>query len=625
MKLKIAASWDSTYIEDLYLPYKPRRRTRAEAARSKGLEPLAKIIMAQRDTQVDVSRFLTADVTTEEDALAGACDIIAEWVSEDTRSRNRLRILFEKTGVISSKVVKGKETEGAKYRDYFDFSEPLRRCSSHRLLAMRRGEADGILRVDISPCDDAVDSIARYFVKGDTPKSELVRKAVSDAYSRLLKPSIENEFASLSKREADLEAIEVFAANLRGLLLSPPLGAQSMIAIDPGFRTGCKLVVLDAQGSMLHHDTIYPHGKSDQRVYAEMQLLRLFSRYDIHVVAIGSGTAGRETRQFIEEIDMGAPLDIYMVNEDGASVYSASEIARREFPDHDVTVRGAVSIGRRLMDPLSELVKIDPKSLGVGQYQHDVDQSLLKKKLATVTESCVNNVGVNLNVASAELLAYVSGLGPALANNIVVYRKDNGAFSRRSDLLKVPRLGAKAYEQCAGFLRIPGADNPLDNSAVHPERYKLVERIAKDLGCTTRDLVGKPDLRSRIHLADYIGEDVGMETLADIMKELEKPGRDPRQQLAKFTFEDSISDIEDVKEGMLLPGIIANVTNFGCFVDLGIKTKGLVHVSQLSERRVNDPKQVVRVQQYVTVKVIGVDLERKRISLSMKGVPQDSY
>ena len=586
---------------------------------------MAKIIMAQRDTQVDVSRFLTADVTTEEDALAGACDIIAEWVSEDTRSRNRLRILFEKTGVISSKVVKGKETEGAKYRDYFDFSEPLRRCSSHRLLAMRRGEADGILRVDISPCDDAVDSIARYFVKGDTPKSELVRKAVSDAYSRLLKPSIENEFASLSKREADLEAIEVFAANLRGLLLSPPLGAQSMIAIDPGFRTGCKLVVLDAQGSMLHHDTIYPHGKSDQRVYAEMQLLRLFSRYDIHVVAIGSGTAGRETRQFIEEIDMGAPLDIYMVNEDGASVYSASEIARREFPDHDVTVRGAVSIGRRLMDPLSELVKIDPKSLGVGQYQHDVDQSLLKKKLATVTESCVNNVGVNLNVASAELLAYVSGLGPALANNIVVYRKDNGAFSRRSDLLKVPRLGAKAYEQCAGFLRIPGADNPLDNSAVHPERYKLVERIAKDLGCTTRDLVGKPDLRSRIHLADYIGEDVGMETLADIMKELEKPGRDPRQQLAKFTFEDSISDIEDVKEGMLLPGIIANVTNFGCFVDLGIKTKGLVHVSQLSERRVNDPKQVVRVQQYVTVKVIGVDLERKRISLSMKGVPQDSY
>ncbi len=625
LKLKIAASWDSTYIEDLYLPYKPRRRTRAEAARSKGLEPLAKIIMAQRDTQVDVSRFLTADVTTEEDALAGACDIIAEWVSEDTRSRNRLRILFEKTGVISSKVVKGKETEGAKYRDYFDFSEPLRRCSSHRLLAMRRGEADGILRVDISPCDDAVDSIARYFVKGATPKSELVRKAVSDAYSRLLKPSIENEFASLSKREADLEAIEVFAANLRGLLLSPPLGARSMIAIDPGFRTGCKLVVLDAQGSMLHHDTIYPHGKSDQRVYAEMQLLRLFSRYDIHVVAIGSGTAGRETRQFIEEIDMGTPLDIYMVNEDGASVYSASEIARREFPDHDVTVRGAVSIGRRLMDPLSELVKIDPKSLGVGQYQHDVDQSLLKKKLATVTESCVNNVGVNLNVASAELLAYVSGLGPALANNIVVYRKDNGAFSRRSDLLKVPRLGAKAYEQCAGFLRIPGADNPLDNSAVHPERYKLVERIAKDLGCTTRDLVGKPDLRSRIHLADYIGEDVGMETLADIMKELEKPGRDPRQQLAKFTFEDSISDIEDVKEGMLLPGIIANVTNFGCFVDLGIKTKGLVHVSQLSERRVNDPKQVVRVQQYVTVKVIGVDLERKRISLSMKGVPQDSY
>lgn len=354
-------------------------------------------------------------------------------------------------------------------------------------------------------------------------------------------------------------------------------------------------------------------------------MLRLFSRYDIHVVAIGSGTAGRETRQFIEEIDMGTPLDIYMVNEDGASVYSASEIARREFPDHDVTVRGAVSIGRRLMDPLSELVKIDPKSLGVGQYQHDVDQSLLKKKLATVTESCVNNVGVNLNVASAELLAYVSGLGPALANNIVVYRMDNGAFSRRSDLLKVPRLGAKAYEQCAGFLRIPGADNPLDNSAVHPERYKLVERIAKDLGCTTRDLVGKPDLRSRIHLADYIGEDVGMETLADIMKELEKPGRDPRQQLAKFTFEDSISDIEDVKEGMLLPGIIANVTNFGCFVDLGIKTKGLVHVSQLSERRVNDPKQVVRVQQYVTVKVIGVDLERKRISLSMKGVPQDSY
>lgn len=623
LRIRIGQTWDSVEIEDIYLPFKPKRKTRAEAARAKGLEPLARIIMAQRDTPLDAAKFVTGEVTGADDALKGAKDIIAEWINEDSRARNRLRMLFTKTAVISSKVVKNKMSEGSKYRDYFDFSEPLRRCSSHRLLAMRRGESEGILRIDISPAADAVASLERMFVRGQGEKSRLVSEAVRDAYGRLLKPSIENEFAALSKREADKEAIEVFATNLKGLLLAPPLGARRLMAIDPGFRTGCKVVVLDSNGSLLHHDTIFPHGKTDQRVYAEMQMLKMLDRYDLHIIAIGSGTAGRETRQFAEEVTEGMDMDIYMVNEDGASVYSASEVARREFPDYDVTVRGAVSIGRRLMDPLSELVKIDPKAIGVGQYQHDVDQAMLRQKLKSVTESCVNRVGVNLNVASRELLTYVSGLGEALAGNIIDYRNSHGEFKSRAELKKVPRLGAKAFEQCAGFLRIPGAANPLDNSAVHPERYALVARIARDLGLETGALIGDSSVRDRVKDEAYLDADMGAETLSDIFSELEKPGRDPRPKLSKFAFDESITDIDDVREGMVLPGIVANVTRFGCFVELGIKTKGLVHVSQLADRRVTDPSEIVRVQQHVQVKVIGVDMERGRIALSMKGVAQD--
>lgn len=620
LREQVEACWDATALEDIYLPYKPKRRTRAEMARQRGLEPLAKIIMSQRRDLTDLNRFLNEEVPDTDAAITGASDIIAEWVNEDTRSRSMMRNIFARTAMISSKVIKGKEAEGAKFRDYFDFSEPLRHCTSHRLLAMRRGENEGILRIDISPADHAPDKLKRIYVKHDAPCSQIVADAVDDAFKRLLKPSIENEFAGISKREADIEAIEVFEANLRGLLLAPPLGARQLMAIDPGFRTGCKTVILDKQGNLLYHDTIYPHGKQDARVYAEMQVLRMVERYDVSTVAIGSGTAGRETREFFEELELG--LDIYMVNEDGASVYSASEVARREFPDKDVTVRGAVSIGRRLMDPLSELVKIDPKSIGVGQYQHDVDQTLLRKKLDSVTMSCVNSVGVNLNTAGRELLSYVSGLGPALADNIVSYRREHGDFPDRKTLLKVPRLGAKAFEQSAGFLRIPNAANPLDNSAVHPESYGLVERMARDLHSTTLELMRNAELRMAIKPERYVSEEVGIETLRDILKELEKPGRDPRPQLKKFQFAEGIETIDDLREGMVLPGLVANVTNFGCFVDLGIKTKGLVHVSQLAERRVTNPHNVVKVQQPVTVKVIGIDYERGRIALSMKGVSQ---
>lgn len=620
LKVQIENCWDATALEDLYLPYKPKRRTRAEMARQRGLEPLAKIIMSQRRELSGLDRFMNEEVTDADAAVAGASDIIAEWVNEDTRSRSMMRNVFARTAKITSKVIKGKEAEGAKFRDYFDFSEPLRHCTSHRLLAMRRGESEGILRIDISPADYALDKLKRIYVREGAPCSQIVAEAVDDAFKRLLKPSIENEFAGISKREADIEAIEVFEANLRGLLLAAPLGARQLMAIDPGFRTGCKTVILDKQGNLLYHDTIYPHGKQDARVYAEMQVLRMVERFDVSTVAIGSGTAGRETREFIEELELG--LDIYMVNEDGASVYSASEVARREFPDKDVTVRGAVSIGRRLMDPLSELVKIDPKSIGVGQYQHDVDQMLLRKKLDSVTMSCVNSVGVNLNTAGRELLSYVSGLGPALADNIVSYRREHGDFPDRKTLLKVPRLGAKAFEQSAGFLRIPNAANPLDNSAVHPESYGLVERMARDLHSTTFELMRNAELRMAIKPERYVSEQVGIETLRDILKELEKPGRDPRPQLKKFQFAEGIETIDDLREGMVLPGLVANVTNFGCFVDLGIKTKGLVHVSQLAERRVTNPHNVVKVQQPVTVKVIGIDYERGRIALSMKGVSQ---
>ncbi len=619
---KISSCWDAAVIEDLYLPYKPKRRTRAEVAREKGLEPLAKIVMAQSDSALDVARFLSETVESEDDAKQGAKDIIAQWVNEDSRVRASLRVSFEKTASIICSVIKGKESDAQKYRNYFSVREPLRRCSSHRLLAMRRGQQEGFLRVKIEPAPESLSRIERYFLKGSGEKSQLVKEAIADAYDRLLCPSIENEFAALTKRAADLQAIEVFATNLRGLLLASPLGARAMMAIDPGIRTGCKVVILDAQGALLHYDTIFPHSSRDKMVYAEMQVLKMLDRYQVKVIAIGSGTAGRETREFIEELQPGEDIEIYMVNEDGASVYSASEVARREFPNHDVTVRGAVSIGRRLMDPLSELVKIDPKSIGVGQYQHDVDQSLLRAKLKSVTESCVNLVGVNLNTAGRELLTHVSGIGPALADSIVKFRNEHGPFNSRRELLKVPRLGAKAYEQCAGFLRIPGADNPLDNSAVHPERYDLVKRMASDLQTDLNTLLRDKETRTRIDLSKYQDDTTGMDTLIDILAELERPGRDPRPRLKQFSFDKSISSIEDLQAGMILPGRVANVTDFGCFVDLGIKIKGLVHVSRLSDKRVKNPGKVVKVQQEVRVKVLDVDLERGRISLSMQGVEQ---
>ncbi len=620
---KIVSSWNASEIEDLYLPFKPKRRTRAEAARQKGLEPLAKIIMAQHDSPLRTDAFISQDVPDEAEAIRGAEDIIAQWVNEDSRARASLRTSFERTAIISCHVTKGKETEAQKYRNYFDVKEPLRRCSSHRLLAMRRGEQEGLLKVAISPAPESCSRIKRIFVKGNGEKSAIVARAVEDAYARLLCPSIENEFAAISKRNADLQAIDVFASNLRQLLLSPPLGSRGLMAIDPGIRTGCKVVILDAQGNLIHNDTIYPHASRDKMVYAEMQLLKMIDRYEVRVIAIGNGTAGRETREFIEALDPGEDVEIYMVNEDGASVYSASEVARREFPDYDVTVRGAVSIGRRLMDPLSELVKIDPKSIGVGQYQHDVDQGLLRSKLESVTESCVNLVGVNVNTASRELLTFVSGIGPALASRIVDYRREHGPFASRAELTNVPRLGAKAYEQCAGFLRIPDGNNPLDNSAVHPERYRLVERMATDIGSDLRSILSDKSARDRIELQKYVDDNTGIETLEDILAELEKPGRDPRPTLRQFSFDNSINSISDLHEGMILPGKIANITDFGCFVDLGIKTKGLVHVSKMAVKRVRDPHSLVRIHQEVIVKVIEVDVDRGRIGLSMKDVPQN--
>lgn len=615
-------SWDINEIEDIYLPFKPKRKTRAESARQKGLEPLAKEIFRQDNHIPDFAKYLNNEVSDKSEALSGAKDIIAEWISENATCRNRLRQIFAKTAVISSKVVKGKESDGKKYRDYFDFSQSLQRCSSHRLLAIRRGESEGILKVAITPADYAEDKLKPIFLHGNSQKSAWVSEALHDSFTRLLKPSIENEFASISKRDADLDAIEVFATNLRSLLLSSPLGQCRVLAIDPGFRTGCKVVCLDSEGNLLHNMTIFPHGNEDNRVYAEMQLLKCVDQFDIEAIAIGSGTAGRETRDFIGDLGLDNSISIFMVNEDGASVYSASPVAREEFPDHDVTVRGAVSIGRRLMDPLSELVKIDPKSIGVGQYQHDVDQKLLKKKLDVVTESCVNLVGVNLNTASRQLLSYVSGLGASLASNIVEYRKQNGAFKSREELKNVPRLGAKAFEQSAAFLKIVDAENPLDNTAVHPERYNLVSRIAKNNKLTVRQLIEDKALRDSIDISSYIGSDVGVETLTDIMNELSKPGRDPRNRLKKFSFDETISSIEDLRQGMILPGIVSNVTNFGCFVDLGIKTKGLVHISQLNDKPVKNPHNLVKVQQQIMVKVLDIDLDRDRIALSMKGVTQ---
>lgn len=626
LRRRIDGCWDATELEDIYLPYKPKRKTRAEAARQKGLEPLAAWLMLQRGNALDayVKNFVKGEVKNEEDALKGARDIIAEQVNEDEQARNQIRHQFSRQAVISAKVVKGKETDeaAAKYRDYYDFSEPLKRCSSHRLLAIRRGEAEGILKVSITPSDETecTDRLERRFVRGNNECSRQVCEAVNDAYKRLLKPAIETEFAALSKEKADDEAIRVFAGNLRQLLLAPPLGQKRVLGIDPGFRTGCKVVCLDAQGTLLHNEAIYPHPPKSEYQLAGRKLVKLVEQYRIEAIAIGNGTASRETEQFVTSQRFDREIQVFVVSEDGASIYSASKTARDEFPDYDVTVRGAVSIGRRLMDPLAELVKIDAKSIGVGQYQHDVDQTKLKEALDQTVESCVNLVGVNVNTASSHLLTYVSGLGPVLAKNIVDYRTANGPFRSRRELLKVPRMGAKAFEQCAGFLRIPHAENPLDNSAVHPESYPIVERMAADLHCSVSDLIANRELRSRISPEKYVTDTVGLPTLTDILQELEKPGRDPRQKIQVFEFDKNVRTIDDVQEGMELPGIVTNITNFGCFVDLGIKEKGLIHVSQLADRFVSDPTTVVSIHQHVRVRVIGVDRERKRIALTMKGM-----
>lgn len=626
LKARISACWNATELEDIYLLFKPKRKTRAEAARAKGLEPLALLLMMQKENNLaaKVRNFVKGEVKDEEDALKGARDILAEQISEDERSRNLMRNQFQRQALIQSKVVKGKEAEeaSAKYRDYFDFCEPLKKCSSHRLLALRRGESEGVLKVTIFPEDEDMcnERLQRLFVRANNECAHQVEEALTDAYKRLLKPAIETEFTALSKEKADEEAIRVFAENLRQLLLAPPLGQKRVMGIDPGFRTGCKVVCLDAQGTLLHNEAIYPHPPKSEYAQAARKIVKLVEQYKIEAIAIGNGTASRETEQFVTSQRYDREVQVFVVSEDGASIYSASKTAREEFPDYDVTVRGAVSIGRRLMDPLAELVKIDAKSIGVGQYQHDVDQTKLKASLDQTVESCVNLVGVNVNTASKHLLTYVSGLGPTLAQNIVDYRTENGPFESRRQLLKVPRMGAKAYEQCAGFLRIPQAKNPLDNSAVHPESYPIVEQMAKDLNCTVADLIKDKELRSKIDLKKYVTDTVGLPTLTDILQELDKPGRDPRQKIQVFEFDKNVRTLDDLQEGMELPGIVTNITNFGCFVDIGIKENGLVHVSQLADRFVSNPADVVRIHQHVRVKVMSIDHERKRIQLTMKGL-----
>ena len=620
---RIRQCFVSSELEDLYLPYKPKRRTRAQVAREQGLEPLAVLLKAQRerDPWQRAEAFVNDQVADAEAAIQGAQDIIAEEISEDARSRQTVRTAFERGAVIRSKVVKAKADtdEAAKYSDYFDFEEPLRRCSSHRLLAMRRGEKEGILRVTISPDDEqCAERLIRQHVRSRNECGQLVEDAVIDAYKRLIKPSIETEFANSSKTQADEQAIDVFAGNLRQLLLAAPLGPKRVMGIDPGFRTGCKVVCLDAQGNLLHHEAIFPHPPVNHRMQATVHVQQMVKDYGIEAIAIGNGTASRETSDFIKDLGLPKEVRVFTVSEDGASVYSASQTARDEFPDEDVTVRGAVSIGRRLMDPLAELVKIDPKSIGVGQYQHDVDQGKLKKSLDQTVESCVNSVGVNLNTASQHLLTYVSGLGPALAKNIVAYRRQNGAFTSRAQLKKVPRLGPAAYEQCAGFLRIPGAKNPLDNSAVHPESYPIVAQMAKDSGCTVDQLIADKEKRSHIDIKRYVTASVGLPTLTDIMSELEKPGRDPREQIEEFEFDPNVTSVDDLEEGMILPGIVTNITNFGAFVDIGVHQDGLVHISQLANRYVKDANEVVKLHQHVRVMVKEVDHRRGRISLTMR-------
>lgn len=623
LRQRIEECTDPITLEDIYLPFKQKRRTRAQVAREAGLEPLANILQAQKTANVTqtAGRYINKEkgIDNAQKALQGAQDIIAERVSESERARQSLRTTFARHAVIYSRLVKGKDIEGQNYRDYFEWSEPLARCSSHRMLAMRRGEAEGILRISIGVDDEAaLERISRFFVHGNGEASQLVKAAVEDGYRRLLEPSISNEAGSLAREKADEEAISIFVRNLEQLLMASPLGQKRVMAIDPGFRTGCKVVCLDAEGSLLHHDVIFPHPPKAERVRAMMTMQQLVEKYDIEAISIGNGTAGRETEDFVRHLDLPDGVEIYMVSEDGASIYSASETAREEFPNEDVTVRGAVSIGRRLMDPLAELVKIDPSSIGVGQYQKDVNQSALRKSLDQTVINCVNRVGVNVNTASRHLLTYISGLGPALAQNIVKYRSQNGPFRTRRELMKVPRMGEKAFEQSAGFLRIQDSPQPLDNSAVHPERYPLVEQMAADQGCSVKQLMENKDIRQKIDISKYVSSQVGLPTLQDIMAELDKPGRDPREPLKQFAFDPTVHDITDLHAGQVLPGIITNITNFGAFVDIGVHTKGLVHVSQLADRYVKDPTTVVSLHQQVMVRVVEVDLQRKRISLSMR-------
>jgi uncharacterized protein len=626
LRQRIDGALTMSELEDIYLPYRPKRRTRATIAREKGLEPLAQLIMDQKenDPAGKAEGFLNEDVATVEDAIAGASDIIAEWANEDEKARKHIRHLFEKEAVIYSRAIKGKEAEGIKYSDYFDWSEPLKKCPSHRLLAMRRGEDEGFLRLSIEPVEEnAIETLNSIFLKGRNASSDIVADAVRDSWKRLLSSSMETEFRSLSKEKADNDAIAVFADNLRQLLLGSPLGEKNVLAIDPGFRTGCKIVCLDRQGNLLHNETIYPHPPQNETAMSVKKILTLVSAYKIEAIAIGNGTASRETEDFIKWVKFENDIQVFVVSEAGASIYSASKVARDEFPDYDVTVRGAVSIGRRLMDPLAELVKIDPKSIGVGQYQHDVDQQKLQKSLDDVVMSCVNAVGVEVNTASRHLLTYVSGLGPQLAQNIIDYRTGNGPFRSRKELLKVKRMGEKAFEQSAGFLRIRNAVNPLDASAVHPESYHVVEKMSKDLGCDVRELMTNENKRKEINLEKYVTPVTGLPTLRDIMDEIAKPGRDPRSKIRQFEFAD-IHSMEDCKAGMVVPGIVTNVTKFGAFVDIGIKQDGLVHISNLSNKYVTDPSTVVKLHQHVMVKIIAVDIERKRVQLSMKDMENNT-
>lgn len=623
LKEKIENCIQENELEDLYLPYKPKRRTKAEIARQRGLEPLAKIIMAQNspDIKKTAAKFRNEDIQSSDDAISGAADIIAEWISESQSTRNLVRYAFDKYATISCKVAKGKEKDAANYLNYFDYSSPLKKCNSYRILAMRRGEKENLLQVSIDIDKSIIlEKIERKYIHSNNECSIIIKEAIADSYKRLIKPSIENEFAASSKESADNSAITLFADNARQLLFAPPLGHKRILAIDPGYRTGCKIVCLDEHGNLLHNDTIYPTPPKSEFVLSAKKISYLIEAYKIDAIALGNGTASRETEKFLQSIRYSRKINIYAVSEDGASIYSASKIAREEFPDKDVTVRGAVSIGRRLLDPLAELVKIDPKSIGVGQYQHDVDQNKLKKALEFTVESCVNCVGVNINTASKELLTYISGLGPQLAQNIVTYRTENGDFTNKEQLLNVPRLGAKAYQQCAGFVRIPNSENPLDNTAVHPENYNIVSKMAKENNCSIAELISNEKIRKSIDLSKYTNKNIGLPTLIDIMQELEKPGRDPRKTITVMQFDDSIKTFEDLQTDMILNGIVTNITQFGVFVDIGIKENGLIHISELSDSYVSSPSDIVKIHQQVRVRIKELDNQRKRIALSMKGI-----